>query len=577
VDVDKHWIFQPVLVDAIVISDSPVPLSSFAEVVDGQIMAPQSGVQIEYSANAVKITHVAVGSDLPLRIFVFDTQPDSVTVHAPIAAAPLQVNIIQTAEHASSEGQQADRLKPLPPVPMTTSSSPGVNTIRIDPTEHFQVIRGFGGAFTDSSAFVFSKLKEELQEQVLELLWGASGQKYNLARLTIGSTDFSTVAGYSYAEVPNDFAMRNFSIAHDEDKIIPMIRRAQAKAATGQSGIEFLATPWSPPAWMKRNARMRNSEVPCLLHDERIHESYALYLSKYVSAMKEHGITISRLTIQNEPHVKGQFLATYPCCGLNATEELVFLRDYLGPQMRNDHPAVELFVHDDQKNYMVDYVTTIMSDEVAASFVDGVAFHWYGDNLQNYQYLQQLHDKFPALPLVATEATLEAPETQLIGSTPWKEALKYAVDIIGDLNAWTEAWIEWNVLLDSSGGPTCIGPSDTDICVPLIGHCDAPILADVHNQSITVRDSYWHMAHFSRFIPSGSVRIGQTGATDTAASLMAVSVLTPDSTVVVIVLNRDEKQAAEYQIELVNAGTTTSQFALLSIPPHGIQTLSIKL
>lgn len=93
----------------------------------------------------------------------------------------------------------------------------------------------------------------------------------------------------------------------------------------------------------------------------------------------------------------------------------------------------------------------------------------YGANLANYQFLEQLNAEFPALSLLATEATLEAPGAQFIGSTPWKEAQKYAVDIIADLNQWTTGWIEWNVLLDSSGGPTCIGPSLTTICTPLIG------------------------------------------------------------------------------------------------------------
>jgi hypothetical protein len=93
----------------------------------------------------------------------------------------------------------------------------------------------------------------------------------------------------------------------------------------------------------------------------------------------------------------------------------------------------------------------------------------YGANLANYQFLEQLNAEFPALSLLATEATLEAPGAQFIGSTPWKEAQKYAVDIIADLNQWTTGWIEWNVLLDSSGGPTCIGPSLTTFCTPLIG------------------------------------------------------------------------------------------------------------
>merc|ERR1719375_715740 len=181
------------------------------------------------------------------------------------------------------------------------------------------------------------------------------------------------------------------------------------------------------------------------------------------------------------------------------------------------------------------YVSTIMNDTEAAKYVDGVAFHWYGDNLNNYGELKKVHAAYPTLPLLATEATLEAPPQQHLGSTPWQEAQKYAVDIIGDLNGWTTGWIEWNVLLDTSGGPTCIGPSHTGVCTPEIGHCDAPILADTGKQSLEIRDTYWFMGHFSRFIPRGSVVL--SSSVDASLTLQAVAVQTPANEIVVVVLN----------------------------------------
>lgn len=149
---------------------------------------------------------------------------------------------------------------------------------------------------------------------------------------------------------------------------------------------------------------------------------------------------------------------------------------------------------------------------------------------------------------------------------------QYSVDIIGDLNAFTAGWIEWNVLLDTSGGPTCIGPSETTWCVPLIGHCDAPLLADAGKQTLTFRDSYYHMGHFSRFLPRGSVRVGQQGALDTNAPVMAVSAATPAGDLVVVVLNTDEKADAAYQLRLPTLGA----YAQLTVPAHGIQTLIVR-
>ena len=181
-------------------------------------------------------------------------------------------------------------------------------------------------------------------------------------------------------------------------------------------------------------------------------------------------------------------------------------------------------------------------------YIDGVAFHWYGDNLNNYQYLKALNEKHPNLSLMATEATLEAPGRQTIGTSPWKEAQKYAVDIIGDLNENTEGWIEWNVLLDSKGGPTCIGPTNNEFCTPLVGHCDAPILADTKKQTLEYRDTFWIMAHFSRFIPRGSVRVSMTN--DTETGLKFTSFVTPDNVLVMVIVNTQDNHLEHYQINV---------------------------
>ena len=269
------------------------------------------------------------------------------------------------------------------------------------------------------------------------------------------------------------------------------------------------------------------------------------------------------------------FPVAYPACNFNGTGEGSFLRDHLGPRMHKDHPDMKIYVHDGQKFHdvpILDRVKAIVAAAGGDTYIHGVAFHWYGNNLKNYQFLEELHETFPQFDLLATEATLEAPSRQTLGTSPWKEAQKYAVDIIGDLNAGASGWIEWNVLLDSSGGPTCIGTTGGTDCIPLIGHCDAPILADTKKQTLEIRDTYYFMGHFSRFIPPGSTHVafaeGSDG-TDTNTSFMATAARTPAGDTVVVVLNTDEKNSVHYQLEL------DGQFAALKIPPHGIQTLTI--
>jgi glucosylceramidase len=469
------------------------------------------------------------------------------------------LQLVQTSEST------ADRLSRKPDVTLSPKPAKGIKTIHVDPTKTLQKVEGFGGAITDSVAHVFSGLNSTLQKRAVDLLWGENGQQYNLGRLTIGATDFST-SMYSFAEPHDDYEMKQFTLEHDDKSgFIGLVQRAQA----ANPEIEWLSTPWSPPSWLKRNKDMRNSESPGLVQTKEAQTAYALYFSKYVSEMATRNITIRRVTVQNEPHVKGQFAATYPSCGFTGEQERDFLRDYLGPRLRADHPNLQIFVHDDQKSdkgrpFMMEWTTAIMNDTEAAKYVDGVAFHWYGDNLNNYEELRKVHALYPQLPLLATEATLEAPGSQHIATTPWEEAQKYAIDIIGDLNAWSTGWIEWNVLLDTSGGPTCIGPAHTGICTPVVGHCDAPLLADTKNQTLEIRDSFWFMGHFSRFIPRGSTVV----SCSVEPHLNATAAVTPKGDVVVVVLNTNPADNKTYQLQL-----GSDQYATIEIPSHSIQTM----
>ena len=150
-----------------------------------------------------------------------------------------------------------------------------------------------------------------------------------------------------------------------------------------------------------------------------------------------------------------------------------------------------------------------------------------------------------------------------------EEAQKYATDIIGDLNENTEGWIEWNVLLDSSGGPTCIGPTNNQWCTPLAGHCDAPILADLKKQTLEYRDTFWIMAHFSRFIPRGSVRVAASN--DTATGLWYTAAVTPDDELIVVVSNPQDNDLEHYQLKV------GKQYVHLHIHSHSIQTIQFPL
>jgi len=335
---------------------------------------------------------------------------------------------------------------------------------------------------------------------------------------------------------------------------------------------------------------MRNSAKPGMIDDEKIFAAYARYTSKYLSEYKKNGINVSRITIQNEPDSADHMVAaTYPACNFNGTGEGRFLRAHLGPQIRRDHPSVQIYVHDGQKYHDVPIRTRVEEILAAAghgdgngSFVDGVAFHWYGKNLDNYEYLGELANTHPELKLLATEATLQDPRTQ--GKDPWLKAQMYAVDIIGDLNNGAEGWIEWNVLLDSSGGPTCIGPTATTLCTPEIGHCDAPLLYDIKKGELVYRDTFHIMAHFSRYIRRNA-RVVKTAAhtpaaaagtspqkSPTAGSLKAVAVVDPsgEHKLVVVVLNPSVTEHVTYKLDIGGG-----RIAVIDAPARSIQTILV--
>ncbi len=215
-------------------------------------------------------------------------------------------------------------------------------TIMIDPDRTFQTIEGFGGAFTDAAADVFAQLPKAAQEAFLEACFDpVRGNGYTLCRTTIHSCDYAS-GMYTYAEVPGDKKLEHFSIEHDLQNRLPLIKRAQA-AANGK--LRLYASPWSPPGWMKTNGEMKHGGK--LKPEYR--QTWADYFVKYVKAYAAEGVPIWGLTVQNEA------LATqvWESCLFTANEERDFVRDYLGPTLhRHGLADVKLMIWDHNRGLM---------------------------------------------------------------------------------------------------------------------------------------------------------------------------------------------------------------------------------
>lgn len=412
----------------------------------------------------------------------------------------------------------------------------------VDPTKTFQTFEGIGGAFTDASAETWGKLPKEQQEEILKAYYDPNaGIGYTLGRTTIHSSDFSS-GSYTYVD-SNDRELKTFSIRHDEQFRIPMIKGAMALAG---GSLKLYASPWSPPAWMKDTKTMLRGGK--LLPEFR--QPWANYYVKYIKAFEAAGIPIWGLSVQNEPMAK----QTWESCIFTAEEERDFIKQYLGPTL---HKAglkdKKLIAWDHNRDLIYQRASTILDDPEAAKYVWGIGYHWYetwtGSDMQFYN-LRRVAETYPDKKLLFTEGTVEKFDFNKIDD--WSLGERYGYSMVNDFNAGTVGWTDWNILLDEKGGPNHVG-----------NFCYAPIIADTRNNKIHYVNSYYYIGHFSKFIKLGAKRIITSSNRDV---LQTTAFQNPDGSIAVVVLNTTEKELP-YRLWINGKAAETTSL------PHSIQTL----
>lgn len=429
------------------------------------------------------------------------------------------------------------RLTELPPL-AASDERPAFASVFVNSAVQYQPIEGFGGAFTEAAALVFAALPPPRQAELLRAYFDpVMGHGYTLCRTHINSCDFSRG---NYAYVPEeDPDLRGFSIARDREALIPLIQAAQRAAGRP---IKLLASPWSPPAWMKTNGRMTGGGK---LKPE-FRRAWAEYYCRYVHAYAAEGLPIWGLTVQNEPEA----VQTWESCLYSGEEERDFVRDYLGPTLAQyGLDDVRLLIWDHNRDRMVERAALVLNDPDAARYVWGTAFHWYeGDNFAN---VQALHDLFPTKQLLFTEGCQEGGPH--LGE--WAVGERYARSLINDLNRWTVGWIDWNLLLDVTGGPNHVD-----------NLCSAPILADTATGELHYQSSYYAIGHFARFVQTGARRVLCAVSADV---LEATAFRNPDGQIVVVVLNCSDRMG-------LLALTVDAQQAVAQCLPHSIATFLLE-
>ncbi len=450
---------------------------------------------------------------------------------APDLNGPVKVYL--TAKHRGSRLTQSSSLKPSKNI-----SNDGIKVV-IDPLQRFQTIEGFGGAFTESAGIVFSQLSVPKQEEVIRAYFDKdTGHGYRLCRTHINSCDFSR-GNYAYTEVDGDTELEHFSIEKDREYLIPLIKRAQE--AIGGERIKLLASPWSPPAWMKTTGEMTQGGK---LKPE-FRDVWARYYCRYIEEYSKEGIPIWGLTVQNEPDA----VQRWESCIYSAEEERDFVRDFLGPTLHeHDLGQIKLIVWDHNRDQLFERAQTIFDDPAASRYVWGAGFHWYVSD--DYHHAGMVTDFYPDKKLLFTEGCLEG-GPQL---NDWTAGERYARSILNDLNQGVVGWIDWNLMLNMQGGPNHVG-----------NYCSAPIIVDTENDRLNYLSSYYYLGHFSRFVRPGAQRIL---CRNTGKELLSSAFVNQDGSIAIVLLNEQE-YPLRYSLKM--AGLQTESV----IPERSINTLVI--
>jgi glucosylceramidase len=426
------------------------------------------------------------------------------------------------------------RLTEQPVLPSQAGES-GLPTVIVNTGRAFQTIEGFGGAFTESAAVAWLALGTVHRQQVLEAYFDrASGHGYSLCRVHMGSCDFA-LGNYAHVETPDDVALASFSIDRDRQALLPFIRAAQRVA--GQP-IKLLASPWSPPAWMKTTGRMNDGGR---LRPE-CRRAWARCYVRFIESYEDEGVPIWGVSVQNEPMATQR----WDSCLYTAEEERDFVRDFLGPELEAAGLGrVRIVIWDHNRDLMVERANAVYSDPAAARYVWGTGFHWYGED--HFDHVQQVHDAWPDKQLLFTEGCQEGGPHH--GS--WDLGERYARSMIKDLNRWTVGWIDWNLLLNHQGGPNHVG-----------NFCSAPIHTNAAYDGFSLQSSYYYLGHFARFVRPGARRVLCAASRQ---DIEATAFRNTGGAVAIVVMNRTE-QTLRVALQVDDATSVTE------LPPRSIAT-----
>jgi glucosylceramidase len=399
--------------------------------------------------------------------------------------------------------------------PTGSPSSTGASTIEVDPSRTFQSILGFGGAFTDSSCFLFNQMRPDARHQLLQELFSTAGLNLSVSRTCIGSSDYSLTA-YTFDDTPApDPGLSHFSIEHDCAYILPTLR----EAASIRPDLFFFSSPWSPPAWMKTGDSLLGGSMR-----RKYFDSYAQYFVKFIEAYKAAGINIRAVTTQNEVDTDQD--GAMPAALWGQEYEGDFIKNFLGPALSSASLDTKIWLLDHNFN-LWGRVMDLLSDPDVYRVVDGVAWHAY---VGEPDAMTRVHDAFPSKSAYFTEYGPMITDADYL--TGWA---KWSASYAQVFRNWARCAVAWNLLLNEKGGPN-LGPFT----------CGGVVTIGSKTRQLTRSGQYWALAHYSKTVQRGARVIASRSS---LPGVEHVAFANPDGTFVLVLTNQGKDRNIQCRVQ----------------------------
>ncbi len=403
-----------------------------------------------------------------------------------------------------------------PPLTWTAAGSSAGDVITLDPSQTFQEHLGIGGAFTDGACYTFHRLSAGARDGLFHEMFHPSEMGLSAGRICIGSSDYSTEV-YSYDEGAPDPGLARFSIEHDRAWILPILRQVRSV----NPDLWLLASPWSPPGWMKPNGSMLGG----CMHQKSM-PAYAGYFVKFLKAYEAEGVRINSITSQNEVDTEQD--GRMPACAWPQEYEIGFVSEHLGPALRKSGLDTNIWLLDHNYN-LWGRVICSLDDPSLREFCHSVAWHGY---VGEPEMMSRVHAAYPQAEMFWTEGGPDYTAKDYL--TDW---CNWGQTFTGVFRNWCRCMIGWNLALDEHGKPN-VGPFS----------CGGTVTIHSGTDEITRSGHFWAMNHFARSIRRGARRFASTSADSGSETVIHVAYQSPEGAQTVVLTNPGPERSVQLQL-----------------------------